>query len=215
MPGVHLWGSVVLKLWVLSFPISFMVEIFFILFFFLNLMWLLSLSWCGKTEWRAVDMASSVDLLVLNWHYWGSRSAGMFSFRALNQFLRALLSGPQSGSHVDSRLCRYRDGDGCFEAGVKVSCEREMLKWADLALVSVHGQVYYLDQQPYSKSLLAGFFSHPLWLLTVAGGGEDFTTASWGPSRNLGNGDCIDNHKPPIKTQNQNSKSMLMWWWQH
>lgn len=67
-----------------------------------------------------------------------------------------------------------------------------------------------MDQQPYSKLLLAGFFSHLLWLLTVAGGGVDLPTASWGPSRNLGNGDGINNHKPPIKTENQNSTSMLM-----
>ena len=148
-------------------------------------------------------MASSVGLLVLNAYYWGSRLAGMFPLGALSQFLKALLSEPQSGSHVDGRLCKHRDDDGCLEAGGK------SLKVSWLALVPVHGQVYYLDQQHYSKSLLAWFFPHPLWLLTVAGGGEDFTTASRGPSRNLGNGDCNDNHEPPIKTQNQNSKWML------
>lgn len=47
----------------------------------------------------------------------------VFFLRALNQFLKALLLEPQSGSHVDSRLCRYRDDDGCLEAGEKVSCE--------------------------------------------------------------------------------------------
>ena len=71
--------SVVLKPWVFSLPISFMGEIVLHAELKSTNSILIQLSRWVKTDWRAVDMESSVDLSVLEANWWGSRLAGMLS----------------------------------------------------------------------------------------------------------------------------------------
>lgn len=77
--------SVALKSRVLCFPISFIGERCGVLISELKstnstLIYVLLLSRWMKTKWRAVDMALSVDLLVLNAYWIEFRLAGVFYF---------------------------------------------------------------------------------------------------------------------------------------
>ena len=75
-----------------------------------------------KTVWRAVDMASSVDLLVLKAYWWGSRLAQMLSVMCWRTiFSKQFGDGDERHKVVviktrHSRQRRYRGNEGCLEA---------------------------------------------------------------------------------------------------
>ena len=66
---------------------------------------------CVKTEWRAVDMAFSLDLLVAKAYWWGSNAARdvFLSCAGKNGYSKHFIRGG------GRRLFRYHD-DGCREA---------------------------------------------------------------------------------------------------